>query len=147
GRQPFKGRNRIELLHAVINEEAEPITEYNPKAPDELQTIVDRAMAKRPRDRFGTMAELRDALKNLLRGLSVEMGVPPVGSGMIGVAPRRARNSWRLTGALGRVFGKRRNAQPARNVSQEPTTTPSQSPSKSNSDSNSGISTSRPPSW
>src|SRR5262249_53369160 len=147
GRQPFKGRNRIEILHAVINEEADPITEYNPKAPEALQAIVDHAMAKRPRDRFATMAELRDALRNLLRGLPGEKGATSVGTGLIWIEPRRARNTWRLTGALGRVFGKRRTSQSNRNQSQDWLSTPSQSPQNSTSDSSSGASTSRPPSW
>ncbi len=105
GRQPFRGRNRIEILNAVINEKPEPINEENPNAPPRLQSILDRALYKKPRGRFGSMAEMRDELKSLMRQLSLELGVEPAGA--ILVAPRSARSSWRLSGTLGRVFGSR----------------------------------------
>src|SRR5262245_24772896 len=137
GRQPFKGRNRIEILNAVINDEPDPAGDLNPNAPPRLQTILDRALAKKPRERFGTMAEMRDELKGLLRELSQDLGVEPVGGGVILVAPRRARSSWRLSGALGRVFGARvlnkiRNSHAAGNSSSnnvDTRSTPSQSDS------------------
>ncbi|HKE05733.1 MAG TPA: protein kinase [Blastocatellia bacterium] len=151
GRQPFKGRNRIEILNAVINDEPDPVNDENPNAPPRLQAILDRALAKRPRERFGTMAELRDELKSLMRQLSQDLGVEPIGGGSILVAPRRARSSWRLSGTLGRVFGSRvfnklRNSHStgqsgpggeARSTSNQPT----------RSDDSSRPSSSRPTSW
>jgi serine/threonine-protein kinase len=107
GRQPFRGRNRIEILNAVINDEPEPVTEANLGAPLRLQSILDRALAKKPRERFGTMAEMRDELRGLMREMLQDMGVEPVGAGAISLAPRSARSSWRLSGTLGRVFGSR----------------------------------------
>jgi eukaryotic-like serine/threonine-protein kinase len=117
GRQPFRGRNRIEILNAVINYDPEPVTEENPTAPQHLQNILDRALAKKPRERFGTMAEMRDELRIVMRELLQDMGVEHAGVGAIPLAPRSARSSWRLSGALGRVFGSRvfnklRNSQP-----------------------------------
>jgi serine/threonine-protein kinase len=126
GRQPFKGRNRIEILNAVINDEPEPVTDENPQAPLALQPILDRALAKKPRDRFGTMAEMRDALKRLMRQLSQDMGVEFGGSDPL-VAPQRARGAWRLSGTLGRVFDKFRGNQTS---AREPRSTPSQSPGR-----------------
>lgn len=146
GRQPFGGRNRIEILNAVINDEPEPVTEENPGAPLRLQTILDRALAKRPHERFGTMAELRDELKGLMRELLQDMGVELAGAGAIPLAPRSARSSWRLSGTLGRVFGSRvfnklRNSHaPVQSPGGEARSTPSQSDS-------SRPSSSRPPSW
>ena len=132
GHQPFKGRNRIEILNAVINDEPDPINERTLKAPPRLQVILDRALAKKPRDRFSTMAEMRDELKNLMRQLSYDLGIDPMGSGWLTVAPRRARSSWRLSGTLGRVFGSRvfnklRNSHaPGQSASGEPRSTPTQ---------------------
>jgi eukaryotic-like serine/threonine-protein kinase len=137
GRQPFKGRNRIEILNSVINDEPEPIAEEITGAPPRLQSILDRALAKKPRERFGTMAEMRDELKALLRQLLQDTGVELAGIGAILLAPRSARSSWRLSGTLGRVFNKIRN-------SHAPSGTPSQSSSQSDS---LRPSSSRPPSW
>ncbi len=63
GQQPFRGRHRIEILHAVINATPDPVSEENPNAPDQLQELLDRALAKKPKDRFATMTEMRDALR------------------------------------------------------------------------------------
>jgi serine/threonine-protein kinase len=146
GRQPFKGRNRIEILHAVINNEPDPINDHSPNAPPQLQKILDRALAKKPRERFGTMAEMRDALKNLMSRLLRESGVATGGDAIL-VAPQRARSSWRLSGTLGRVFGARvfnrfrQHQSPNRNqpLDSEPRSTPSQSGRSGGS--------SRPPTW
>ncbi len=133
GRQPFKGRNRLEILNAVINDEPEPVNDENPNAPPQLQTIFNRALAKKPRERFGTMAEMRDELKSLMRQLSLERGIAPDGDDAILIAPQRARSSWRLSGALGRVFGSRvfnklRNSHPPnQSPGGEARSTPSQS--------------------
>jgi serine/threonine-protein kinase len=146
GRQPFKGRNRIEILHAVINNEPDPINDHSPNAPPQLQKILDRALAKKPRERFGTMAEMRDALKNLMSRLLRESGIATGGDAIL-VAPQRARSSWRLSGTLGRVFGARvfnrfrQHQSPNRNqpLDSEPRSTPSQSGRSGGS--------SRPPTW
>ena len=137
GHQPFKGRNRIEILNSVINDEPEPVAEEIPGAQPRLQSILDRALAKKPRERFGTMAELRDELKTLLRQLLQDSGVELAGIGAILLAPRSARSSWRLSGTLGRVFNKIRN-------SHAPSAAPSQSSSQSDSV---RPSSSRPPNW
>jgi serine/threonine-protein kinase len=147
GRQPFKGRNRIEILHAVINDEPDPINDHNPNAPPQLQKILDRALAKKPRERFGTMAEMRDELKSLMSRLSQDLGLALADSSPFLVAPQRARSSWRLSGTLGRVFSgrvfnRRRSAQPLR-VSQAPDESPDREPPSTPSQSGGA---SRPPS-
>jgi serine/threonine-protein kinase len=106
GRRPFEGKNRIEILHSVINSQPDPILDENPNAPPQLQAILDRALAKKPRERYRTMVEMRDELKVLMRQLSLEAGIAP-SEISAPVAPQRARSSWRLSGALGRVFGGR----------------------------------------
>jgi eukaryotic-like serine/threonine-protein kinase len=147
GRQPFKGRNRIEILNAVINDEPDPINDENPNAPPRLQAILDRALAKKPRERFGTMADFRDELKSLMRQLAQDLGIEPIGGGLILIAPRRARSSWRLSGALGRVFGSRVFNKLRNSHSPGPggaRSTPNQS---GRSDDSSRPSSSRPLSW
>jgi serine/threonine-protein kinase len=155
GQQPFQGRNRVEVLHSVINRIPAPIAEYDPAAPPKLQWILDRALAKKPKDRFSTMALMRDELKKLMRDLTQETGVIPTEASTSLIAPQRARNSWRLTGTLGRVFGNRvisrlRNSQPPNRVQSSQQlldNEPHSTPSHSGQNSGSGLSTSRPPSW
>ncbi|MDX2042074.1 MAG: protein kinase [Acidobacteriota bacterium] len=163
GRQPFTGRHRIEILHAVINKDPDPVCDDCPTAPDHLQAIIDRAMAKSPKDRFSTMAEMFEELKAQMRELTGEAAAPTDVAGNV-IAPQQARTTWRLTSALGKVFGgglfgKKRNGNsqaPTRSSSQssgsqttaETRSATSSSPnSSSNSFRSSSGSTSRPPSW
>jgi serine/threonine-protein kinase len=60
------------------------------------------------------------------------------------IAPQRARTSWRLTGALGRVFGKLRNGQSA---SRGQAAESANSVSQASTSGGSSASTSRPASW
>jgi serine/threonine-protein kinase len=156
GRQPFTGRHRIEILHAVINKDPDPVCDDCPVAPDHLQAILDRALAKNPKDRFSTMAEMLEELKAQMRELTGEAAAPTDVAGKP-VVPQQARSSWRLTGALGKVFGgglfgKKRNGQTSN--SQTPTRSSGQSSAEtrsasanSNSFSSGSGATSRPPSW
>lgn len=166
GHQPFTGRHRIEILHAVINAEPDPICDDCPTSPDHLQAIIDHALAKNPKDRFSTMADMFEELKAQMRELTGE-AASAYDMGSNAVAPQRARTSWKLGGALGKVFGgggifgRKRNGQtgnsqtPPRQAYQstaEPPSLPSQSSSTQtssspNSLSNSAGSTSRPRTW
>ena len=107
GQQPFEGRNRIEILHAVMNDKPEPINNLNPGAPPKLQAIIDRALTKKPKDRFASMAQMRDEMKNLMREISQSVGVIPLEASAAPIVHQQARNSWRFTGTLGRVFSNR----------------------------------------
>jgi eukaryotic-like serine/threonine-protein kinase len=106
GQAPFKGRHAVEVLHAVINQSPRPLREINPAAPVALQPILDRALAKRPEDRYQTMAALRDELKAVMRKLSRETGLVPTEASATLLPPQRARASWVLTSTLGRVLGR-----------------------------------------
>ena len=113
GQAPFRGRHAVEVLNAVINEAPRPLVEANPRALPALQPVLDRALAKTPRDRFQTMAAFRDELKALMRRLVRETGVVPTETTATLIAPQRARGAWLLSGTLGRVLGRLRPALPS----------------------------------
>jgi eukaryotic-like serine/threonine-protein kinase len=112
GVAPFRGRHTIEVLNAVIGETPRPIGQVNPRALAVLQPLLDRAMAKDPRDRYQTMAAFRDDLKALMRKITRETGVVPTEAAATLITPQRSRVSWSLTGSLGRVLGRLRPALP-----------------------------------
>ncbi len=62
GRRAFPGTNASEVQAAILLRHPEPVTRVNPQAPAPLQWIVERCLAKLPRDRFGSSAELRREL-------------------------------------------------------------------------------------
>lgn len=62
GRKPFSNENLFLLLEQIVTEEPKPLSEIAPDVPPALVAIVERAMRKRPEDRFPSARELRDAL-------------------------------------------------------------------------------------
>src|SRR5205823_5050881 len=63
----FNGRDRQELLRQIAFDEPPPPRRINKAIPAELETIVLKAMAKNPADRYGTAAELADDLERFLK--------------------------------------------------------------------------------
>lgn len=63
GRPPYEAETLQALVMAVINQEPARPRTYNPEIPENLELIVQRAMARVPEERYQTMAELRGALE------------------------------------------------------------------------------------
>src|SRR5882724_220246 len=71
GTWPFRGKTTIDVRHAVLHDSARPIAELRSDViPPRLQQIVDRAMAKEPRDRYQKMEDFRDDLRLALQECS-----------------------------------------------------------------------------
>lgn len=67
GLWPFRGRTAVDVRHAVLHDEPIPLAQARPgPTPPRLQQILDRALAKDPRDRYQKVSELRDDLKSVL---------------------------------------------------------------------------------
>src|SRR5262245_28002133 len=62
GRVPFPGSSMSEKVQAHEANEPTPLEELCPDVPVGLALAVRRMMAKRPADRFQTMAEVAEAL-------------------------------------------------------------------------------------
>src|SRR5262249_24069274 len=58
----YNGRSREEVLRQIAFEEPRPPRRPNPAVPAELETIVLKAMAKAPEERYATAQELADDL-------------------------------------------------------------------------------------
>jgi serine/threonine-protein kinase len=62
GKKPFEGLDPMATLTAVLTQEPERPTVIEPSIPLSLELIVQRAMAKSPKDRYQTMEELEGDL-------------------------------------------------------------------------------------
>jgi serine/threonine-protein kinase len=72
GTWPFRGKTTIDVRHAVLHDAPKPVAEMRSEPiPPRLQHILDRAMAKEPRDRYQKMEEMRDDLRKVLQDLSL----------------------------------------------------------------------------
>jgi serine/threonine protein kinase/tetratricopeptide (TPR) repeat protein len=94
GTWPFRGKTTIDVRHAVLHAAAKPLSEMRPgPLHPRLQTIMDRALAKEPRDRYQRMEDMREDLRSVLQELSAaEASGLPLSS----VAPEPPRH---LSGA------------------------------------------------
>jgi len=63
---PFSAPGEMELIFAVRDAKYVPVKDLNPKVPDELCAIVDRAMARSRSERFQTAYDFSQALRRFL---------------------------------------------------------------------------------
>jgi eukaryotic-like serine/threonine-protein kinase len=84
GHKAFEGKDVIDTLNKIIREPAAPISDFRPDAPNHLQRIVRRCLAKDPEDRYQTIKdvaiELRELRRELADSFGVDTTVPPTGS-------------------------------------------------------------------
>jgi serine/threonine-protein kinase len=71
GTWPFQGKTSIDVRHAVLHDTPRPIAEMrSDPIPPRIQQILDRAMAKDPRDRYQKIKEMGDDVREVLREVS-----------------------------------------------------------------------------
>jgi serine/threonine-protein kinase len=66
GRRPFEAPSEPPLIHAIINEPPVPVRSHNPETPAALAAIVERALSKKPEERFGSAHDMQRALEEFL---------------------------------------------------------------------------------
>ncbi len=90
-------RPPIDTLAAILNDEPEPIASTNPQTPAPLRWIVERCLAKEPRQRFASTEDLARDLSSLRDHLS-----EATWSGSLSTAgPARRRLALPVLGAIG----------------------------------------------
>lgn len=66
GGRPFPGDSATSILYNIVNDTPVPITEKNADLPQEVQNVLDRAMAKDPDDRFKTAGEMAREIEKIV---------------------------------------------------------------------------------
>jgi serine/threonine-protein kinase len=69
GAVPFEGENFVAIALRHVNEPAPSVLEGRPECPPRVGMAVERAMSKRPEERFQSMAELCSELEDCLAEL------------------------------------------------------------------------------
>ena len=64
GEVPFKASNITVLMSKITTEDPSPVSNRRPGVPPSVDTVLFKALAKRPEDRFGNGAEMAIALRN-----------------------------------------------------------------------------------
>jgi eukaryotic-like serine/threonine-protein kinase len=67
GERPFTGRTNLSVLSAILKDDPRPVQELRDDLPRPLARMIERALAKRPEDRYQSTADLRRDLEDLKR--------------------------------------------------------------------------------
>jgi Tol biopolymer transport system component len=65
GRRAFSRPSAVETLSAILRDEPQAVEELNPTAPAPLRWVVERCLAKNPRDRYVSTRDLARDLRSL----------------------------------------------------------------------------------
>jgi eukaryotic-like serine/threonine-protein kinase len=91
GEVPFGGESFVAVAMQHVNEPPPSVLEHRADVPPRLDLVVQRAMAKRPEDRHGSMEELVADLEASLRELDGYGGYDAERTLVVPAAARRAR--------------------------------------------------------
>ncbi|HEX8222080.1 MAG TPA: protein kinase, partial [Chloroflexia bacterium] len=69
GVTPFSGENTASVLYRQVHDTPPPLRSMNPRLPQELQPIIDRALAKNPSLRYSDALDLARDLEEVARWL------------------------------------------------------------------------------
>src|SRR5437660_9472484 len=70
GQKPFAGKDTLDSLHNIVHAPTPQIKDFNAGAPDGLQKIVRRCLAKDPEERYHSIKDVAIELKELRRDLA-----------------------------------------------------------------------------
>lgn len=105
GKLPFTGANRVEVLHAVTNQEPVRPSLINRKLPPRFDAVTLKALSKRCEDRYQDMKDFQGDLEDLGRDLFQGSGdAPALAPG--GKIKFFQRSDARREGLIGRLMEK-----------------------------------------
>jgi serine/threonine-protein kinase len=68
GRLPFEGPSATAIIAAIVTEDPPPVRALRPEVPALVAEVIQRAMSRRPEERFADARALREALAAARRG-------------------------------------------------------------------------------
>ena len=77
GKQPYEADTPMAVAIKHITDPVPQIRQMNPKLPQGMETIIQKAMAKSKTDRFSTAVDMTDALREVARNVTTKLAAPP----------------------------------------------------------------------
>ncbi len=77
GEPPFLARNITQLVQKIVTEPPRPLAELRPDLPPAMAAVIERAMAKRPEDRYGHGHEMANDIAAVYGGLETASNLKP----------------------------------------------------------------------
>ena len=107
GTWPFQGQTAVEVRHAVLNEEPKPLAQVRPgRVPIRLQAVLDKALAKDPRNRYQKISHFADDLRSIIRELGSD-SLPGMDESTTPVAPKHLKQESPVQRALRWLTGSK----------------------------------------
>ncbi|HJS73830.1 MAG TPA: protein kinase [Vicinamibacteria bacterium] len=66
GVRPFPGESATSILYNIVHETPQPVIDKHPDLPQEVQRVIDRALAKKPEERFPSAGAMAKELEKIL---------------------------------------------------------------------------------
>lgn len=76
GRLPFPGTTMMAIFASVMTDEPIPVREWNPAVPEPLAWLIHELLAKKPKDRPASAAEVAERLKQIQLGAAAAISTP-----------------------------------------------------------------------
>jgi eukaryotic-like serine/threonine-protein kinase len=80
GRAPFSGDDANAVFYQLINLDPPPLSKYAPDLPSAVESVLLRALSKRPTDRYASIREFTRALEMAALGSCTELTPMPLGN-------------------------------------------------------------------
>jgi TolB-like protein len=102
GERPFRGNTNLSVLSAILKDTPRPASELRDEVPKPLARMIQRALEKRPEDRYQSATDLRRDLEDLKRDVdSGELLLATTAGRQRVVAMPAGRRRWALPVAVG----------------------------------------------
>lgn len=98
-RPPFNAGTPVEIVMAILDRQPVPLRKLNPHVPRDLETIIQKAMAKNVDDRYQSSDQLASDLRLWAAGETISARRPSVGERLV----RWSRRNPRIAALLGAV--------------------------------------------
>jgi len=103
GERPFTGRTNLSVLSSILKDEPRPVHELREDLPRPLARMIQRALEKRPEDRYQSTTDLRRDLEDLKRDFDTGELLRSSSAGRRRLAPGGPRRRWALPTAIAGV--------------------------------------------
>ncbi len=130
-RPAFDGPDRLRLMDQIAHGTPAPLRQVNPRVPRDLETIVAKAMAREPDDRYATARELAEDLERFLTDRPIRArpvglleqalrwrrrhpAVAALSAAVVALLALTALGGWWAAGRLWDLYQKARNAEQAK---------------------------------
>jgi tetratricopeptide (TPR) repeat protein len=101
GERPFRGNTNLSVLSSILKDSPRPVSELRDDIPKPLARMIQRALEKRPEDRYQSTTDLRRDLEDLKRDVDTGEVMLGTTSGRRRLVAPRGGRRWALPFAIG----------------------------------------------